>query len=458
MAQNQKNKRVWIVFLSLFVVSGCMANARPSQPLEELKVTQERIATVEVQTDCGEYEYHLDNSGRRDVSAAMQAIFDEIGALKDVSATFTFLPGVYFIDAPVSVKLVSLKIQGTGHGGLDVHGMNLKSGTIFRFGRNCGPNCITFHRARHSAAFPSGETPWNFQNSKVAIQGMTFMGHNNTGVDTAAGYSRMRDDTPNFRGLNWYPAKDRYGDPEKEGQRALVFPAGWKNELVNINGCFFTELYVGIEMDHVDVCYLTDNWFGQMAYGIRINGSAAVAMIKNTCFADLETAVIIEGPAKASNLNGNGFAYVSKCFELGNIEDSTISHNTLTNWKLSTGAAVHGAFCHIGASKNLVMTGNSLKQEIDSRARTRTVDAEPNGRAFITIENSRNLMLADNVINTVQTQTVVKLHNVSDSVITDNLITYAPGGNAVAQTGTCSGNYYRCPDPKKSDPFDGYKQ
>ena len=181
-------------------------------------------------------------------------------------------------------------------------------------------------------------------------------------------------------------------------------------------------------------------------------------MIKNTCFADLETAVGIKGPAKASNLDGNGFAFVSKCFELGNIEDSTISNNTLTNWKLSTGAAAFGAFCHIGSSKNLVITGNSLKQEIDSRAKTRTVDVEPNGRAFINIENSSNLMFANNVVNTVQTQTVVKLYNVTNSVITDNLITFGEGGNAVAQTGNCSGNYYRRPDPGKSDSFDNYQK
>lgn len=428
------------------------------QPLEELEVTEDRFATVEVLTDYGKFAYHLDNTGKRDVSAALQEIFNKTAALENTSATFTFLPGVYFIDAPISIRMVCLKIKGTGHGGLDVHGINLKSGTIFRFGKNTGPNCITFHRAQHSKAFPSGEKPWNYEKSDVAIEGMTFMGHNNTGVDTANGYCRCREDKPDFRGLNWYPAKDRYADPEKEGQRALVFPKGWKIELVYINKCFFTDLFVGLEMDHCDVCYLTDNWFGNTVDGIRINGSAPIAMIKNTCFADLETAVNIKGPAKACNLNGNGFAYVSKCFELGEIEDSTISNNTLTNWELSTGAAAFGAFCHVGSSKNLVVTGNSIKQEIDSRAKTRTIDAEPNGRAFINIENSDRLIFANNVVNTVQTHTVMRLHNVCDSVITDNIITFDKGGNAVAQTGNCSGNYYRRPTPDQSEPFDSFQE
>jgi len=430
----------------------------PRQPLPDMEVTEERLATVVVRTDSGTFEYHLDNTGAWDVSAALQEIFDRAAALEDASATFNFLPGVYFIDAPISVELVSLKIQGNGHGGLDVHGANMKCGTIFRFGPNTGPNCLAFHRSKQSKAFPSGEKPWDFRKSNVAIEGMTFMGHNNTGVDTAGGYSRLRNDEPDFRGLHWYPAKGRYADPETEGQRALVFPEGWKNELLNVRDCFFTELFVGIEMDHCDVAYLTDNWFGQMVDGIRINGFTAITMIKNTCFADMETAVRIGGPAKACNLNGNGFAYVSKCFDLGEIEDSTISHNTVTNWKLSTGAAAFGAFCHVGSSKNLVITGNSIKCEVDARCKTRTVDETPNGRAFVNIENSTNLMLANNVIDTVQTQTVVRLHNVTNSAITDNIITFGKGGNAVAQTGDCSGNYYRQPAPDKSDPFDTYRE
>jgi hypothetical protein len=179
-------------------------------------------------------------------------------------------------------------------------------------------------------------------------------------------------------------------------------------------------------------------------------------MIADNCFADLETGVVM-GKARGSMFNGNVFLYLSKCFEFNNIVDSTVSNNTLNNWKLSTGAAAFGAFCHVGSSRNLVMTGNSINQEVDSRTKTRTVDAEPNGRAFINIENSEKLMVANNICSTIQTQTVVRLHNVKRSVIVDNLITFGEGGNAVAQTGECSGNYYRPVDPEESAPFDRYR-
>ena len=104
------------------------------------------------------------------------------------------------------------------------------------------------------------------------------------------------------------------------------------------------------------------------------------------------------------------------------------------------------------------MTGNSINWELDARCKTRTVDEKPNGRAFINIENSRNLMFANNVVNTIQSQTVVRLHNVTGSAVTDNIITFAKGGNAVAQTGNCSGNYYRPIDHKSSAPFDAYRE
>lgn len=284
------------------------------------------------------------------------------------------------------------------------------------------------------------------------------MGYNNTGVNTADGYSRFRGDEPNFRGLGWYPAKGRYTDNEKEGQRALYFPKGsGKFEMFRMNACVFTDLYAGVDADFCDVCFITDSWFAQMVYGIRIKGAAPVCMIKNNCFADLETGVVLGAP-KIANLNGNGFAYVSKCFVIDSIIHSTINNNAVENWKLSTGAAAYGAFCHIGKSENLVMTGNSIKQAIDSRTRTTTASAEPNGRAFINIENSVNLMFANNVVNTIQSQTVVRLHNVRNSVITDNIITFGKGGNAVAQTGECSNNYYRPVDPAASAPFDEFKK
>lgn len=454
--QKMKETAKLLMVVALLAAVTSLVSAKPLQPLDELKVTEKRFATVEVRTDLGQVDYHLDNTGERDVSAALQEIFNRTVALQDVSAEFTFLPGVYFIDAPVTVKLVCLKLKGTAHGGLDIFGMNLKSGTILRFGRNTGPNCITFLRAGHSKSFPSGESPWAHQDCKVEVEGMTFVGYNNTDVDTENGYSRFRGDEPNFRGLHWYPAKGRYKDVEKEGQRALFFPKGpGKNEMLRVNACVFTDLYVGIETEYCDVCYITDSWFAQMVHGIRMQGHNPVCMIKNNCFADLETGVTL-GAAVACNLNGNGFAYVSKCFVIRDIQQSTISNNTVFNWNKSTGAAAFGAFCHIGSSRNLVMTGNSIKQELDSRAKTRTVDEKPNGRAFINIENSRHLVFSNNAVDTVQTQTVVRLHNVSNSVITDNVITFGEGGNAVALTGKSSGNHYRPFDPETSAPFDEY--
>jgi hypothetical protein len=227
--------------------------------------------------------------------------------------------------------------------------------------------------------------------------------------------------------------------------------------MLRINSCVFTDLYVGIEADYCDVSYITDSWFAQMVYGIRMKGGAPGALIKNNLFADLETGVVV-GDAKFSGLNGNAFAYVSKCFVISSISNSTISNNTASGWKLSTGAAAFGAFCHIGSSQDLVMTGNSVHWELDARCKTRTVDEQHNGRAFVNIENSKNLMLANNVFHTVQSQTVVRLHNVTGSAVTDNIITFAKGGNAVAQTGNCSGNYYRPIDPKNSAPFDAYTE
>lgn len=436
----------------------CAVFGKPLQPLEELETAEERLATVEVLTDHGKFKYHLDNTGERDVSAALQEVFNRTAALKDTSATFILLPGVYFIDAPITVKLVCLELRGNGHGGQDIHGMNLKSGTIFHFGKNTGPNCITFQQAGHSESFPAGESPWNHKNSKVGVSGLTFVGHNNTDVDTASGYSRFRGDEPNFRGLHWYPAKGRYRDVEKEGQRALVFQSsGGKNEMMRVNNCVFTDLYVGVESDYCDVCFITDSWFAQMVHGIRLKGGAPGAMITNNLFADIETGVTLDR-AKFSSLNGNAFAYASKCFVVSDISGSTISHNTADGWQKSTGAAAFGAFCHIGRSMNLVMTGNSINWELDARCKTRTVDEKPNGRAFINIENSRNFLFANNVVNTIQSQTVVRLHNVTGSAVTDNIITFGKGGNAAAQTGNCSGNYYRPIDPEDSAPFDSYKK
>lgn len=123
------------------------------------------------------------------------------------------------------------------------------------------------------------------------------MGYNNTGVNTAAGYSRWRKDKPTFGSLNWYPAKNRYQDVEKEGQSAIYLPPapkkegwGWsKCELLRVTGCYFTDLYVGIDASWTDVSYISKNWFGQFSCAIRLSGPGM--MINNNLFADLETAL-----------------------------------------------------------------------------------------------------------------------------------------------------------------------
>ena len=51
---------------------------------------------------------------------------------------------------------------------------------------------------------------------------------------------------------------------------------------------------------------------------------------------------------------------------------------------------------------------------------------------------------------------MVRLHNVSKSVITDNLITFGEGGNAVAQSGKFPGNCYRPIQPEESAPLGEY--
>ena len=442
--------------LYLAEVVVCGTEVREQDP-NDLDVTSERFATVEVTTNHGKRTYHLDNTGDVEVSRALQTIFDEISALPDVSATFEFSPGVYYLETPVTLKMASVKMQGNGHGGLDIHGANIESGTIFRLGKGCAPNCMTFERAGRSKAFPSGETPWNVKNLKVELENLTFAGYNNTGVNTADGYSRSRGDEPNFRGLHWYPGEGRYKDVEKEGQRAIVLPRGsGKIEMFRVTGCYFTDLYVGLDVAGSDVSYIDKNWFGQMTHGIRYHGMGQVTFISNNCFADLETAMTLAHPIMSS-LHNNSFAYVSKCFEIGHIEHSSIVGNTLFNWKISTGAAAFGAFCHIRQSDNLTVTGNSIAQYLDSRKRTTTVDTEANGQSFIQFDKADQLIFSNNVVHTILTQTVMRLHDSTHCVITDNIITHAEGGNAIAQTGACSNNFYRAVDPEKSDPFDEYK-
>lgn len=424
-----------------------------------MRKKREPSGTIEVVSNAGKTAYGIDNSGKTDVSTAIQEIFDEAEKIERASATIAFAPGVYYIDSPLTVRLSSVRFQGHGHGGLDIHGANLAGGSMLRFGPNCGPNCITFESAGHNKAFPSDESPWPRKTVRLDIDKMTFMGHNNTGVDTASGYSRFRGDEPNFRGLKWYPAPDRYRDAEAQGQRAIVIPPSdrdSKPELLRVNGCHFTDLYVGLDVAASDVSHITDSWFAQMVYGVRYHHKGQGTFVSNTVFADLETGLSLAYPTMSA-LHHNTFAYVSKGLDIGRMEDSSITGNTLLNWKLSTGAAASGAFCYIGGpSRNITITGNSLRHEVDSRARTRTIDREPNGRSFVHFEDCERLLLAHNVIDTVQTQTVVRLHNCRDSAVVDNIIQHGEGGSAVAQTGACSGNFYRPVKPQESAAFDAF--
>lgn len=457
-----KFKLTLIAILLSFTYIFANGQTIEQQKLSTIKVTSENIATVEALTNHGKFSYHLDNTGDLEVSATLQVIIDELCALEDVSATISFLPGVYHLDSPIVVKMTSIKLIGHGHGGIDVHGANLESGTIFRLGKNCGPNCITFDYAGRSKAFPSGESPWPNKNLKVELENLSFVGYNNTGVNTADGYSRFRGDEPNFRGLHWYPAKDRYNNAETEGQKAIVLPKAPKGdgvskcELLRVSGCYFTELYTAIDIADCDVSYINKNWFGQLTYAIRLHGNGQGMMASNNLFADLETAFVLAKP-NFSTFHNNTFAYISKCFEIENIANSTITDNSVYNWRISTGAAAYGSFCYIKNSTNLNVSGNSIAQHLDSRKRTKTTDTEPNGQSFIQFDNAEQLMFSNNIIHTIISQTVVRLHNSSNCVVADNIITFGEQGNAVAETGDCNNNFYRPVDPKSSAPFDIYK-
>lgn len=432
------------------------------QKLSDIKVSAKNFASVEVKTNHGTFNYHLNNTGDVEVSAALQAIFNEISEMKDVSATISFLPGTYFLDAPVELKMASVKLVGHGHGGIDIHGANIESGSIFLFGKNCGPNCITFNYAGRSKSFPAGETPWLNQNLKVEIENLTFVGYNNTGVNTADGYSRFRGDEPNFRGLNWYPSKDRYNNVKTDGQRAIYLPPPPKGEghakceLLRVTGCYFTDLYTAIDVEGSDVSYINKNWFGQLTYGIKLHGNGQGMMVSENLFADLETALSL-GKPNFSTFHNNTFAYISKCFEIDNISNSTITANSVYNWRISTGAAAYGAFCYVKQSDNLIVSNNSIGQYLDSRKRTNTVDSVSNGQSFIQFDNAKQLMFTNNIVHTIITQTVVRLQDCSNSVLADNIITFGEGGNAVAETGDCTNNFYRHLKVEDSDEFDEYK-
>jgi len=404
---------------------------------------QDRQYMLEVITAAERKTYGLDNTGREDVSAILQKIFNETEKEAKFSgggAHYRFAPGVYFIDAPLKIRHAGVKISGTGHSGIDIHGLNIAGGSCFRFGEHCGPDCITFCGDGVDESFPACGRNWPMQCARVELEGLTFVGHNNTGVDTAGGYSRMQGDLPNFRELKWYPAPGRYADVERDGQRAIVLKPGSKRckpEMLRVFQCCFTDLYVGIEIDVCDVTSICHSWFAQMVYGVRNHGPGQATDISGNCFADLETALSLKY-ISMSTLHHNSFAYVSKCFSLGEVYHSTISGNVLNNWKASTGAAACGAFCHVaGPARNLTMTGNSLFQEHDSRAKTLTVDEEPNGRSFLQFENCTNLLLTGNVIDTAIGENVIRLVNCDRCRVTENIVTHNGIGSPVECSDDC---------------------
>ena len=455
-------RRTLLLMICTISLVARSASIVPAQSVATLAVTDSCSATVVASTNQGSYSFYLDNTGQRDVSEAMQAMFDQLAALEDVSATVTLVPGIYYVNKPVRITMAGIKIVGQGHGGIDIHGANLATGTIFLLGKACAPNCFTFEGAGRKASFPSGEAPWHNQNLKVELENLTFVGYNNTGVDTAHGYSRFRGDKPNFRGLHWYPGEGRYEDVERDGQRAICLPAqrsvngGYsKCELLRVTGCYFTDLYVAIDVHACDVSYLNKNWFGQLTYAIRYTQSGQGMMVSDNLFADLETAFVLGHPI-FSTFSNNTFAYISKAFEIDQITNSTITGNTIYNWKISTGAAAYGSFIHARKSTDLIVSNNTITQQLDSRKRERTTDAEPNGESFVQFEQAQRLMFTHNILNTIISQTVVRLESCTDCVVADNIITHAEGGNAVAETGDCARNYYRPIAPEQSAPFNAY--
>ena len=95
------------------------------------------------------------------------------------------------------------------------------------------------------------------------------------------------------------------------------------------------------------------------------------------------------------------------------------------------------------ASQKALELDNELTEAHSSRGLTLTQNNQ--------FDNSNHLNFSNNIVNTILTQTVVRLHNCSNCLVVDNIITYGEGGNAVAETGDCEGNYYRKIKPENSD-------
>ncbi len=386
-----------------------------------------------------EHAHALDNSGTSDVSGALQAILDGYHARGVRSLTLRFLPGVYRIDAPITFSFISIKLEGEAHGGVDVHGMNLPSGTTFLLGEHCAPHCFAFGCCGNTVSFPAGESDWPYKTTRVALAHLNFVGYNNTDVDTRIGYSRFRGDAPNFRGLRWYPQAGRYQDATQQGQRAItILPngAGEKAEMLSVDSCYFTDLYVGLEVANCDVSNIRNCWFAQMVYGVRYHNAGQCIMMHDNCFADLETAIFCNA-ACMSTLHNNTFAYLSKCFVLQNASEVSITANAVKNWEKATGTAPCGAFLYAEACKNLNVSLNTVHHALDSRPKTITTDDAPNGRGFVHFKGCENTIFLGNILDTKQSEPVVTIEDCCTFHYCNNLVNYAKGGSAVAVKGCC---------------------
>ncbi len=395
---------------------------------------------MKVITNSGEFIYNLDNTGNTDVSKQLQIIIDDLNKKGINTVTFYFSPGIYYIDSPLNIKFISVKLIGEAHGGIDIHGMNLAGGTVFHFGKNCFPNCITFIPNGEECSFPAKESPWTYKTTRVCISNISFVGHNNTDVDTQNGYSRFRGDEPNFRQLYWYPKKDRYENIEAEGQRAIVIKKSKqyeKPEMLTVDNCYFTDLYVGLDIANCDVSNIHHSWFAQMVYGIRYHSAGQCIMMHDNCFADLQTAIDLNSPTM-STIHNNTFAYLSKCFVIENAEEVNISSNCVKNWDKAVNTASCGAFLYAKNSKNININANTVMNALDSKTKNCTVDEDTIDRAFIHFDKCENLLFSANIIDTKQTQSVICLEDCKRAVLKNNLINFDSDKSYYTEKGKCT--------------------
>ncbi|MFI3213390.1 MAG: NosD domain-containing protein [Eubacteriales bacterium] len=197
---------------------------------------------------------------------------------------------------------------------------------------------------------------------------------------------------------------------------------GGKPEMVDLEYCYFTDLFTGLDILTSDVSTIHHCWFAQMVNGIIYHEAGQVMTLHDNCFADLETAVQLGNPI-ASTLHDNGFAYVSKCFVIENAHETNIHHNVVKNWEQAKGTASCSSFLYLGGTnKNVIINGNIVNNELESHVKTRTIDKQPNGRAFIQIENCTHLIFSENIVDTRQKDCPIKFLNCKHIMQNNNII------------------------------------